>query len=154
MRIDKGTVRAAFAAQPLHINLCDDQLGIEPETVGLFQERSVLEDQCIAAIDYILRAFAEATAAVDVSADGTRTLLGKERLQIGVFANELVAGRKVEDNLCTCQGKMVAWRCRCPYVLADFDGELGTLCRTENLHIRRDGDMMAGKMNTLWSQIL
>ena len=115
---------------------------------------AILINHRIAAIDHILRRFAKATAGIDVPTDGAGTLLSQKRLQIVVLANDLVAGREVEDDVGTCHRQIVARRNRCPHVLADLYAKLHAVSRHEEFRICTDRDDPACKIELRRIQIL
>src|SRR5574344_886934 len=78
LRCGKSAVDAAFCAQTLDIHLPHHHLLFEREAFRLGYNYTVLVYQGIAAIDHILCALAETTAAIDISRHGTSTLLGKK----------------------------------------------------------------------------
>ena len=73
--INKRSVLTALHTQFFDIDLALLDLGREAEAITFNQHFSVLEDHRIATIDHILRGFTKTTAGIDISANGTGTLL-------------------------------------------------------------------------------
>ena len=73
--VDIGAVGATFHTQAVDVNLTYHHLGLQREALRRFEEGAVLVDQCVAAIDDVLGAFAKARAAIDVARDGACALL-------------------------------------------------------------------------------
>ena len=115
---------------------------------------SVLINEGAAAEDHILRRLAEAAAGVDIAADGAGTLLGQERLQVGMLADHLVAGREVQDDVGPCQRQVVAGRDRCPHVLADLHAELHAVAGDEYLRLGADVHGTACEVDVCRVQVL
>ena len=131
--IDERGVATALGTKSLDVHLCHLHLRLKREALTLCQQDTVFKYHRIAAIHNVLRRFTKAAAGIDIAADGSGTLLGEQRTQIGMFTNELIAGREVQHHLGTCQCQVIAWRDRCPHVLTDFHAELHAACRLEQL---------------------
>ena len=152
--IDKGGVLPALDTEFLHIDLHAADLRLEREAVALYEQLAILEDQCIAAIDDILRRLTETSTRIDVAADGARTLLSQERLQVGMLAQQFVAGREVEDDVGTSHCQIVAWRDGSPYILADLHAKLHAVGSDEDLGICTDRHRATCKVDLRRIQIL
>ena len=152
--IDERGVLTTLSAQLLDVDLTHLDLWLQGETVAFDEQLTILEEHRVASIDHILRRLTETTAGIDIATDGTGTLLRQERLQIGVLANELVAGREVEDDIGSCQGQIVAGRNGCPNILADLDTELHAITRHKQLGFGTDMDGAACKEDICRIQVL
>ena len=71
-----------------------------------------------------------------------------------MLADELVAGREVEDKVGTRQCQTVAGRRGSPHILADLDTEQHIVAGAEELCIRVDGDGVAGEADLGGPQVL
>ena len=131
--IDEGGVGMTLGTKPFHVNLRVLNLRLERIAFTFSQDTSILENHGIATINHILRRFAKATRGIDITAYGTCTLLRKQRTQVTVFPDKLIAGRAIENDISTSHRQVVAWRNRCPNVFADFHTETDTTIRLEQL---------------------
>ena len=138
--IDERSVLATLYAQLLNIDLALLDLGRETETIALNQQMSILENHSITAIDEILCGFAETAAGIDITADGAGTLLSQQGLEVSMLANEFVAGREVEDDVCTREGEIIAGRDGCPYIFADLHTELHAIGSDKEFGFSTDRD--------------
>ena len=152
--IDERGIGLTLGAQAFDVNLCRLHLRLEREAVTLDQHAAILKNHRIAAVDHILRRLAETARAVDVAAHGARTLLCHQRTQVAVLTDELVAGGAVEDNLGTSHRQVVAWRNRCPDILADFHAELHAVGCLKQLRFGRQTDGRAGQIDVSRIQVL
>ena len=132
--INESGIGATLNMQRLHINLTHFDLWLQRESVALFEQSAILKNNSITAINHILGRLAKTAAGINVTANHTGTLLGKQRLKISMLTNQFVAGREVEDHIGTSQSQVVAWWCGCPYILADLDTELHAI--GSNKHLR------------------
>ena len=144
--IDECRILTTLRAQTLHIHLTHLDLRLEAETLALCQQMSILEDHRVAAIDHILCRFAETAAGIDVGTDGACTLLREQPFQIGMLADELVAGREVEDDVGTRQSEVVAGRYRSPDVFAYLHTELHAVGCHKQFGVSADIDESASKV--------
>ena len=152
--IDERGVLTTLYTQFLDVNLTGLDLRLDTEAVALYQQMAVLKDHRISAIDKILGGFAETAAGIDIAADGTSTLLSKQRLEISMLTNQFVAGREVEDDICTREGEIIAGRNRCPHILADLHTELHTTAGDEEFGLCTHGETAACKEEGRRIQIL
>ena len=102
--VDERGVLTTLYTQFLDIDLTSLNLRLDAEAIALYQQMAVLKDHRISTIDKILGGLAKTAAGIDIAADGARTLLGKQRLEISMLTNQFVAGREVEDDICTREG--------------------------------------------------
>ena len=131
--IDEGRVGASLCPYALNVNLLDFHLRLKGESLCLGNYPSVLDDDGIAAIYYILGALAESARRIHITTDGACALLCEQRAQIGMLADEFIACREIEDDVGSCKGEIVARRDRCPYILAYLDAEFHTVASGEHL---------------------
>ena len=118
-----GRVHLALHAQTLHVDFAVDELLLHGEAVGLGQQVAIFVDERATAEHQVLGGLAIPAARIDIARKETGTLPRKERLEVGVFADELVARTEVEDDVGTVQGQVAARRNGGPEVFADFDAE-------------------------------
>ena len=102
--IDEGGVGASLSPYALDVNLLDFHLRLKGESLCLGNHPAVLDDDGIAAIYHILSALAESARRIHITTDGACALLGKQRAEIGVLADEFVACREIKDNVGTGKG--------------------------------------------------
>ena len=152
--IDKRRIYMAISAQALNVNLCGLQLWLEGETLTLSQQLAVFENHGISAIDHVLRRFAKTAGGIDVAADGARTLLSNQRAQIGVLADELIAGREVDNDVSTSHCQVIAGRNWCPYILTDLYAKLDALIGLEHFRFGRYRNRCTSQINVCGIQIL
>jgi hypothetical protein len=106
LRIDKGGIVATLATHTFVVYLRYNQLSIKGEPLTFLQAHSILVYHGIAAIDDILRTFAETASCIDISAHGACTLLGEEAMKIDMLANQFVRGAEVENDVGTGERKL------------------------------------------------
>ena len=70
-----------------------------------------------------------------------------------MLANELIAGREVQDDVCTCHRQVVAGWNGCPDVLADLDAKLD-VTHLEELGFGRQTDRGASQIDISVVQVL
>ena len=128
-------IGTTFRAQTFYIYLHGTHLVFHREPFALGKQFTILVNHRITTIHYILCTLAKTTTTIHISRNGTGTLLGNERLEVIVLANEFVAGREVEDNVCTSQCQRIAGRNRSPYVFTYLNAKENTVARTEELGI-------------------
>ena len=102
--VDERGVLTTLYTQFLDIDLTSLNLRLDAEAIALYQQMAVLKDHRISTIDKILGGLAKTAAGIDIAADGAGTLLSKQRLEISMLTNQFVAGREVEDDICTREG--------------------------------------------------
>ena len=151
--VDERRVCMALGTQALHINLSSLQLWLEREALTLDEQSAVLENHRVATIHHILCRFAKATRRIDVATHSARTLLSHQRAQVVVLADELVAGREVQDDIGTRHRQVVAGRNGCPDVLADFHAKLD-VTHLEELGFSRQTDRCASQIDIGVVQVL
>ena len=101
--VDERGVLTTLYTQFLDIDLTSLNLRLDAEAIALYQQMAVLKDHRISTIDKILGGLAKTAAGIDIAADGAGTLLSKQRLEISMLTNQFVAGREVEDDICSSQ---------------------------------------------------
>ena len=99
----EGGVHAALGAQALDVHLTDNQLGLILEATALTYQMTVLIDIGIAAIHHVLGTLSVAATAVDITTHQPGTLLGEQRAEIMVLADEVIRGGEIEDEVGTSQ---------------------------------------------------
>ena len=152
--IDERRVGMPLSAKAFHIDLRCLQLWLEGEAFPLNEQRSILENHCVATIDDILCRLAETAATIDVATHGTCTLLCDQRAQVVVLADELVARRAVQDNLGSGHRQVVAGRNGSPDVFAYLHAKLGTVHRAEHLGLGRQRNGCTGQIDVGRIQVL
>ena len=90
--IDIGGVASALCPQAFNIYLSYLHLWCHRKARSALQQMAILKYQYIAAIDYILGAFAKSGTRIDISSDGACALLSEQLAEIIVLANQFVAG--------------------------------------------------------------
>ena len=152
--IDIGGVASALCPQAFNIYLSYLHLWCHRKARPALQQMAVLKYQCIAAIDYILGAFAKAGTRIDISSDGACALLSQQLAEIIVLANQFVAGRKIEDDIGTCQRKVIAGRRGGPDIFANFDTKPYAIASDKNLRREGEVNLIAGKAQFGSAQVL
>ena len=71
-----------------------------------------------------------------------------------MFSNEFIAGRKIENQFCTRQGKMIAGRSRSPDILTYLNTEMHAFTSTEKCRLSRNTNSISGKKQVGIIQIL
>ena len=130
-------VHPPVVLQVLQVDLADDQLLAHRETRRFAEDDAVLGDDAVAGEDQVGARFAEARRGVDVAGDASARLLGDERPQVMVLADQLVAGRQVEDEVGAQQGQLGAGRDGHPQVLADLDADAGLAGLEDQVAVQR-----------------
>jgi hypothetical protein len=134
--IDKRSVLTTLSTELLDIYLTHTDLWLEGEALALDKEFSILEDHRISTIYHILSRLSETTAGINISANGTCTLLSQQTTQIIVLTDELVAGREIQDDISSGKGEVITWRYGSPHILADLDTKLHTIACGEEYWLR------------------
>ena len=119
----KLLVRCRSARSRSRSTSADQQRVVALEARRLGQQRAVLGDQAMAAEDDVGRRFADAAGGVDVGGDAAARLVDDELAAIGGLADDLVAGRQVDEHRRAGEGLEGAGRDRHPQVLADLDAD-------------------------------
>ena len=104
---NKGRVRTALSTQQFDVNLRNLNLRLQREALAFAQLLTVFENHGIAAVDDVLCRFSETAAGINVATHRSGTLLGKQLPEVLVFANQLIGGRKIEDDVGSCQRETV-----------------------------------------------
>ena len=71
-----------------------------------------------------------------------------------MLSNEFIAGRKIENQFCARQGKMIAGRSRSPDILTYLNAEMYPLTSTEKRRLSRNTNSISGKKQIGIIQIL
>ena len=85
--LDTAAINLVLNMQRLHINLTHLDLWLQRESVALFEQSAILKNNSITAINHILGRLAKTAAGINVTANHTGTLLGKQRLKISMLTN-------------------------------------------------------------------
>ena len=85
--------------QSLYVDLADDKLFFHRETGRFGKQVAVLGYDPVTGKDEVGARFAEAGRGVDIACHATGGLLADQRTQVGVLADQLVAGGEVEDDV-------------------------------------------------------
>ena len=114
----KGVRPAAVRGEALHVHVADRHL--VPEALRLGQDRAVLRDEVMAGKDHVLRGLPAARVRIGVGAQEPAALALHEAAAVGRLADDLVAGREVEQHRRAGQRERLRGRRGHPEVLADL----------------------------------
>ena len=134
--VNVGAIGATLGTKLKDVYLGDDNLRLEIEAFALRQQLPVFVNQGIATVNHVLCAFAEAASAVHIACHCTRTLLCEQTFKVGVFADKLVAGREVTNDVGPSKRQIGARRIGRPHVFAYFDTEFHTIGGNKDLTLR------------------
>ena len=154
LRIHISTVGTTLGTQTFHVNLCNHHLWFHRETLCLCEQLTVLVDHGIATIHHILRTLSKAAATVDITGNGTCTLLCQQRFQVFMLPYQLITCREVEDQVSTRQSQTVTWWCWSPHILTDLNAQHHSVAGADQQRVAGNGNTSTCKTNLCWMQIL
>ena len=96
----------------LDIDIADDQQILALKAWRLGENIAILCNDRMAAEDKIGRRFAYARRGVDIAGDASARLVGDQLTTVARFANDFIAGGKINENFRAGQGLLAAWRDR------------------------------------------
>ena len=124
LSIGVSGICTTIATQTLYVNLSGDKLIFHCETLSLSKQRTILVNESMTTINKVLSTLTESCRSINVACNGTSTLLFQEAHKIVALTNKFVACREVEDDISSCESKMITWRSWSPNILANLDTKL------------------------------
>ena len=121
------------------------QSALGAETRRIKQDRPVFRDEAMAAEDRVGGRFPASGGGIGISGNASRALLGHEAAAVGGLADQLVAGRGVENEGRPGQRLTAARGDDAPQVFAEFDADDQLAVRFEK-QIRPEGNGRPGEV--------
>ena len=108
-------------AEVFHVDVGNHQLLLQREAFGFGQHHAILGNHRAPGIHQVGGRFAESAGGIHIPAEATPRLLGYQLAAVGLFADGLVAGRKVDDDIGPRHRHRGAGRNRHPQVFTNID---------------------------------
>ena len=154
LSINECSICSSFCSKAFYIDLCSLQVGIHRKTLAFCQQLPVLIDNGISTIDHVLCALTESTSTVNIAGYGTGTLLRQQTLKIGMFANKLVTGRKIENQVGSGKSQMITGRSWCPNILTDLNTKADSFSSSKQHGVGMNNKLLTSIVYGSWSQVL